>query len=58
LAAGFSILLAHNLLPGTALDPAVYLSALGFLLLSVAIAAALPVRRALRIDPMEALRHE
>ncbi len=58
MAAGFSVLLAHNLMPGAAVDPLAYLSALIVLLGAVALATAIPARRALRVDPMEALRHE
>jgi predicted permease len=42
----------------TATDPASYLAALGALSVAGLLAAFLPARRAVRIDPMEALRHE
>lgn len=58
LAITFSMLLAHNLMPGAVVDPLAYLSALVVLLAAVALAVALPVRRALRVDPMNALRHD
>lgn len=58
LAAAFSLLLAQNLMPGAAVDPLAYLSALVVLLVAVAVAAAIPLRRALRVDPMVALRNE
>ncbi|MBS1854198.1 MAG: ABC transporter permease [Acidobacteria bacterium] len=40
------------------LDPAAYLAAVALFVVTVAIAAVLPARRALRIDPVRALRHE
>jgi len=40
------------------LDPIAYLSAIGLFVITVALAALLPARRALRVDPMLALRYE
>jgi hypothetical protein len=40
------------------LDPAAYLAAIVVFVVTVAIAAILPARRALSIDPLRALRHE
>jgi predicted permease len=40
------------------LDPIAYLAAIGIFVVSVALAALLPARRALRVDPMLALRYE
>ncbi len=52
----FSRALASLLMPGAQDDPRVYLGVVGVLLLAVVIAAAIPARRALRVDPMVALR--
>jgi predicted permease len=57
-AAALSRLLRGQLFGISHLDPAAYLSAGGVFLLTVLIAAVLPARRALRIDPLRALRHE
>ncbi len=40
------------------LDPIAYLSAMTFFAVNMALAALLPARRALRVDPMRALRYE
>jgi ABC-type antimicrobial peptide transport system permease subunit len=40
------------------LDPLAYLGATGVFMLAVAVAALVPTRRALRVDPMNALRHD
>ena len=40
------------------LDPIAYLAAIGIFVVIVALAALLPARRALRVDPMRALRYE
>lgn len=58
LAAAFSMLLSQMMMPGSHSDPRVYLGVVGVLVLVVLAAAVLPARRALRVDPMEALRHE
>jgi predicted permease len=58
LALAFSLLLGQMLLPGSPLDPQVHLAVIGVLLLVVVLAALLPARRALRVDPMVALRDE
>jgi len=40
------------------LDPIAYLAAIGLFVVTVALAALLPARRALRVDPLRALRHD
>jgi ABC-type antimicrobial peptide transport system permease subunit len=40
------------------LDPAAYLAAIAIFVVTVALAALLPARRALRVDPMIALRYD
>jgi len=55
-AAGLSSVLRRVLYGVSALDAAAYLSAIGLFVLTAALAACLPARRALRVDPMQALR--
>jgi predicted permease len=57
-AAALSQLLRHVLYGVSNLDPLTYSAAIGLLVAIAAIAALVPARRALRIDPMRALRHE
>ncbi len=57
-AAALSQLLRRQLYGISNLDPISYLSAPALFLLVAVIAALLPARRALRIDPMLALRHD
>ena len=66
-AAGFSALLhstlsfpgASDLLYGVSFyDPATFAGLAGFLLLVAALASAVPARRAVRVDPVVALRYE
>ena len=57
-AAALSQLLRGELYGVSNLDPLTYLAALGVFLLLAALAALLPARRALRIDPMLALRYD
>ena len=40
------------------LDPLAYLAAIGLFVVTVAVAALLPARRALGVDPLQALRHQ
>jgi predicted permease len=57
-AAGFAQVLRGRLYGISHLDPAAYLGAVGVFLITVGVAAVVPARRALRIDPLRALRHE
>jgi putative ABC transport system permease protein len=50
--------LASLLYGVTATDPPTFLAVCGVLLCMSAIASAIPARRAARVDPMVALRHE
>jgi predicted permease len=56
--AGLAQVLRGRLYGISHLDPAAYLAAILLFAVTVAIAAVLPARRALRIDPVRALRHE
>lgn len=58
LAAGFARLMAGMLTEVDPTDPATYLGVLGTLALVAAVSAAIPTWRALRINPVEALRYE
>jgi ABC-type antimicrobial peptide transport system permease subunit len=57
-AAALSQLMRHVLYGISSLDLVSYSAAIGLLLAISAIAAVVPARRALRVDPMHALRHE
>ncbi len=57
-AAGVSQFLRGRLYGISNLDPAAYMAAVALFVITVAIAAILPARKALRIDPLRALRHE
>ena len=57
-AAALSQLLRHQLYGISNLDPISYFSAPALFILVAVIAALLPARRALRIDPMRALRYD
>jgi predicted permease len=57
-AAALSGLLRGQLYGISNLDPMAYLGAIGMFAMTVAGAALWPARRALRVDPMRALRHE
>jgi predicted permease len=57
-AAGLSSLLRGVLYGISNLDPITYLAAIAIFIVTVAVAALLPARRALRVDPMRALRYE
>jgi ABC-type antimicrobial peptide transport system permease subunit len=58
LAFGFSRVLTGLVMPGATSDPWVYAGVVGVLLLAAVAAALVPARRALRVDPMVALRDE
>jgi ABC-type antimicrobial peptide transport system permease subunit len=55
-AAALSQFLRRQLYGISSLDPAAYLAAIGIFVITVAVAALVPARRALRIDPVKALR--
>jgi predicted lysophospholipase L1 biosynthesis ABC-type transport system permease subunit len=55
-AAALSQILRRQLYGISSLDPAAYLAATAIFVVTVALAALLPARRALRIDPVKALR--
>lgn len=57
-AAALSQFLRGKLYGISNLDPATYLVAIAVFILTVAVAALLPARKALRVDPLRALRHE
>ncbi len=57
-AAALSQLLRQQLYGISNLDPLTYAAAMGIFIVSVAFAALLPARRALRVDPMLALRQD
>jgi predicted permease len=58
LAFGFSRVLAGLMMPGAGSDPRVYAGVVLVLLLAAVAAALVPARRALKVDPMVALRDE
>ena len=57
-AAALSQILRRELYGVSNLDPIAYLTAMGVFVVAVAVAALLPARHALRVDPMRALRYE
>jgi len=57
-ATAFSQVLRGRLFGISHLDPAAYLSAIAVFLVTSTVAALLPARRALRVDPVTALRSE
>jgi ABC-type antimicrobial peptide transport system permease subunit len=57
-AAALSHLLRQVLYGISNLDPIAYIAAIGIFAITVALAALLPARRALRVDPLRALRYE
>jgi predicted permease len=58
LAAGLSSILRQELYGVSNLDPVAYVGAIGMFVAVVTIAALVPARQALRIDPLRALRYE
>jgi putative ABC transport system permease protein len=57
-AAALSQILRRELYGISNLDPIAYLAAIGLFAMTAALAALLPARRALHLDPMLALRTE
>jgi predicted permease len=57
-AAALSQLLRRNLYGVSNIDPIAYLAAIGVFAVTVALAALLPARRALRVEPLHSLRHQ
>jgi predicted permease len=57
-AAALSQILRRQLYGISNLDPVTYVAAIGLFAIAAALAALLPARRALRLDPVLALRHE
>ena len=57
-AVGLAQLLASQLFGVTAFDVLSYIGAIVVLAVATVLATLMPTRRALRIDPMEALRYE
>ncbi len=57
-AAALSSLLRGELYGISNLDPITYLATIAIFIVTVAVAALLPARRALRVDPLRALRYE
>jgi predicted permease len=57
-ATGLSQILRQQLYGVSNLDPVAYLAAIGVFAITVTLAALLPARRALRIDPARSLRYE
>jgi predicted permease len=57
-AAALSQILRGELYGISNLDPVAYVTAMGVFVVTVAVAALLPARSALRVDPMRALRYE
>ncbi|MEO8451850.1 MAG: ADOP family duplicated permease [Gemmatimonadota bacterium] len=55
-AAALSQILRRQLYGISSLDPITYVAAIGLFVVTVAVAAVLPARRALRVDPVRALR--
>ncbi len=58
LALAFSRLLGAVVMPGASNDPLVYATVIAALAIALLFAALIPARRALRVDPMVALRNE
>jgi ABC-type antimicrobial peptide transport system permease subunit len=54
----FARALGSLVMPGAGSDPRVYAGVIGVLVLIVVAAALIPTRRALRVDPLQALRDE
>ena len=57
-AAALSQILRQELYGLSSFDPIAYLASVTFFAIGVSLAALLPAKRALRVDPMKALRHD
>jgi ABC-type antimicrobial peptide transport system permease subunit len=58
LAAALSRILRQELYGVSNLDPIAYVAAIGIFVITAVVAALLPARQALRVDPVHALRDE
>ena len=57
-ALGFSRYMQSQVFGVTTQDPVTFATAIGFLALTALVASYVPARRAMRVDPMDVLRHE
>jgi len=57
-AAALSQILRRQLYGVSNLDPVAYLAAVGIFIVTIGLAALVPARQALQVDPMQALRQD